>query len=150
MNFVLVAFFLIFFSLNNPVWTSLITCPATTTTSARYSMTLSLPGMASYSGTLLLSSNGNFVVSFTIPETNSPLSAIQGTWSSSSCTNTLTLNGHTFYFLDFPKFSIDNIACTYTCGIDGSTPRACVVTYTLISLKATGTYSLTFDLSTLK
>jgi hypothetical protein len=145
---ILFGLFLICSCLSNQASTSLISCPTTTTaTSIRYSMTLSSPGIASYWGTLLLSPTENFISLITIPDAGSPQNAIQGTWSLSDCGNVLTLNAHTFYFLDLLKFYINNLTCTYTCGSDNNVLRACTATYTLKSLKATGTYSFTLDLS---
>ncbi|CAF1130056.1 unnamed protein product [Adineta steineri] len=138
------------FYLNNQVLASLIFCPVTTTTtvtSTRYSMTLSSPGIMSYSGTLLLSSNGNFIALITIPDSGSPQSAIQGTWSSSACATSMTLNAHNLYFLDLPKLSINNLTCTYTCGTNSDVLRTCTVVYKLKRLQATGTYSVILDLS---
>ena len=134
--------------LSRPAWTLLVECPTTAAApSMRYSMKLSVPGQPAYAGTLLLSDNGNFVFLAQIPDVISPLSVMQGTWLFSSCTNTVTFNGHTFYFLDFPKLSISNVTCSYACGMISSATRSCLITYTLKSLKATGTYSVAFELS---
>jgi hypothetical protein len=145
---ILFGFFLISYCLNNQILASLISCSTTTAeASIRYSMMFSIPGQTSYSGSLLLSSNGNFISILTIPNSGSPESAIQGTWSLSDCGNILTLNANTFYFLDQPKFSIDSLTCTYTCGSNNNALRQCTITYTLKSLKASGTYAVTLDLS---
>ena len=130
------------------VATALIECPPSEIASSmRYRMTLTIPGGSTYSGTLLLSSNRNFVLVTAIPETSSPISAIQGVWSSSSCNNTLTLTSHTFYFLDLPKLTIDQVVCSYTCGSLPGVSRSCSVSFTTRKLKATGMYSVPFDLS---
>jgi hypothetical protein len=145
---VLIGFYLIYSCQNNQALASLIACPTNTTASSiRYIMSLSAPGITSYSGTLLLSSNGNFVSLITIPDAGSPQSAIQGTWSFSACTNSLVLNGQTLYFLSLPKFTINSLTCTYTCGTDSNALRSCTATYTLKSLQATGVSSFTLDLS---
>ncbi|UJR23223.1 hypothetical protein I4U23_026242 [Adineta vaga] len=135
--------------LNFQALASLILCPTSTTisTSIRYDMTISSPGIMSYSGTLLLSSNGNFVVLITIPDTGSPQSAIQGTWSSSPCGTLLTLTAHTLYFLNFPRLSVNNLTCTYTCGANNDVLRRCTAVYTTKTLKATGEYAFMFDLT---
>jgi hypothetical protein len=139
--------FSIYFLVNNQVLALLTTCPIVTSPSIRYSVTLSSFGIGSYSGTLLLSSNGNFISVFTIPDAGSPQSAIQGTWSFSDCTNSLTLTAQTLYFMDLPKLSVNNLTCSYTCGTNDNALRACTVTYTLKTLKTTGTYSIALDLS---
>ena len=136
----------LFFS--TPAWTFLVQCPTTSSApSMRYNLRLSLPGQPAYAGTLFLSNNENFVLLATFPDANSPLSVIQGTWSFSSCTDTVTFNGHTFYFLDFPKLSINNATCSYTCGTSSSSARWCMISYTLKGLKGTGTYRVAFELS---
>ena len=131
----------------NPVLTELTTCPAGTVPSIRYSITLSSSKIGTYTGTLLLSANGNFISLFTIPASESPQSAVQGTWSVSDCTNLLTFNAQTLYFMNLPNLSVNNLTCTYTCGTNINAHRDCTITYSLKTLKATGSYSIAIDLS---
>lgn len=122
-------------------------CPTMMVPSVRYSITLSSSKIISYTGSLLLSSNGNFIFLFTIPATESPQSAIQGTWSLSDCTNSLTFNAQTLYFMDLPNVSVTNLTCIYTCGTDINAQRTCTIMYTLKTLQVTGTYAMAMDLS---
>jgi hypothetical protein len=139
--------FSIYFLVNNQALALLTICPTVASPSIRYSVTLYSFGIGSYSGTLLLSSNGNFISVFTIPDAGSPQNAIQGTWSFSDCTNSLTLTAQMLYFMDLRKLSVNNLTCSYTCGTNDNVLRACTVTYTLKTLKTTGTYSIALDLS---
>ena len=122
-------------------------CPIAIAPSIRYSITLSSSNIGSYTGSLLLSSNGNFISLFTIPAAESSQSAVQGTWSLSECTNSLTFNAQTLYFMDLPNLSLTNLTCIYTCGTDINAPRKCTITYTLKTLKAIGTHTIAMDLS---
>lgn len=135
--------------MNNQALASLISCPTKTSepTSIRYTITFSISGETSYTGTLLLSSNENFVSFLTESDSENPQKAIQGTWSLSDCGNILTLNANTFYFLDLPTYSINGLTCTYTCGLNTSTRRTCTIAYTTKSLKASGTFAIPIDLS---
>jgi hypothetical protein len=63
--------------LNNQAWALLISCSINKTAPPiRYIISLSVSGIASYAGTLLLLSNGNFISLITIPDANSSQSAI--------------------------------------------------------------------------
>ena len=136
-------------SLNSRALASLMACPtaAAMATSTRYDLTLSSAAIMSYSGTLLLSPNGNFIALITLPNAGSPQSAIQGTWSSSSCATSMSLTAQTLYFLEFPNLSVNNLTCSYACGTNSDVSRKCTAVYTLRTLQATGAYSLTLDLS---
>ena len=135
--------------LNQQTLALLISYPTLTTMPAtvRYDMTISSPGILSYSGTLLLSSNGHFISLVTIPNVGSPQSALQGVWSSSPCGTSITLTVQTFYFLEFSRLSINSLTCTYTCGTNSDVLRRCTAVYTTKTLKATGEYSFKMDLA---
>lgn len=127
----------------------LMTCPTpdTAVKSIRYDMTLSSPGRMSSSGTLFLSSSGHFIALISLPDAGSPQSAIQGTWSSSSCGTSMTLIAQTLYFLEFPNMSVNNLTCNYACGTNSDARRQCTAVYTLRKLQAVGSYSFLLDLS---
>jgi hypothetical protein len=137
---------LVFYYMANSASALLTTCPVTsaTTSSTRLNATLSASGLSDYPSTLLLASNGNFIFLVSVSDVGSPLSAIQGTWSSAS--NTLTLTGKSFYFLKFSMTTVTGFTCTYTCGSANATRRSCIATYTNLPNNNSGTQSLTFDL----
>ncbi len=144
---VLFGLFVIYSLANRQALASLTTCLVPTSSSIRYNIILSSIPLGSYSGTLLLSPDSNFVSIFTIPDTGSPQSVIQGTWSLSDYTKSFTFTAQTLYFMDLPKLSIKNLTCTYKCGTNDNSFKSCMVTYTLKSLKKSGTYPLGLDLS---
>lgn len=147
MKVLLLLILIIVFTVDNSI-AYLTQCPSEELSSSiRYQLTLTLPRGSTYSGTLLLSPKKNFVIFANVPESESPVSAIQGRWSTSSCNNTLTLTSETLYFFDLPKLSVDHVVCSYTCGTHTDASRSCSVTFTTRGLKATGVYSIAFDLS---
>jgi hypothetical protein len=134
---------LICYYMANSASALLTTCPSTTS-STRLNVTLSASGMPNYPGTLLLASDGNFIFLASVSDVGSPLSAIQGIWSSTS--NTLALTGKSFYFLKMSMSTVTGFTCTYTCGSTNATPRSCTATYKILSNNNSGTVSFALDL----
>jgi hypothetical protein len=140
----IIALSLICYYLANDVSALIIACPETSSATTSSRLNVNLNGVLNYSGTLLSTFDGDFILLVSIGDVGSDLSAIGGTWSRSS--NTLTFTGKSFYFLTMSMSTVIGFTCTYNCDSSDATFNSCTVTYKILSNNQTGTQTFALDL----